>query len=195
MDGVGLVPISLIAAKRQRRPATHAHTHTYVCSEGVSRHEGLTYQHAKPRQHTHKPNHKHKPPRSSSPPFIPAPPEVYRALSVSALSPAEREGGGCVLGASAGPALRASAAGAAEGITKASPTTSEATAATSATIIVASFILPLSLSHSVSQSTPCVQIALCAARGADQKTGGTIFITWHRYMRASTDKIGVPPFG
>lgn len=82
MDGVGLVPISLIAAKRQRRPATHAHTHTYVCSEGVSRHEGLTYQHAKPRQHTHKPNHKHKPPTELIPSFHAPPPQKYIELSL-----------------------------------------------------------------------------------------------------------------
>lgn len=106
-----------------------------------------------------------------------------------------------MLGASAGPALRASAAGAAEGITKASPTTSEATAATSATIIVASFILPLSLSLSVSQSTPCVQIACVRrersrqrCRQKKKKTGGTISSRIrHRYMRVSTDKTGVPP--
>lgn len=116
-----------------------------------------THETASATQERHQTSDNHKPPQQ--PPPISHPSHEHDNTEHSLpwsipLIPDEREGAGCELGASAGPAFRASRAGAAEGITKALPTASEATAATSATIIVVSFIVPLS---------PCLSAcALCA---------------------------------
>jgi len=93
--------------------------------------------------HTPKTNSSASPTKDRARPTNGAPdlpgPSRRRLRSPSTAVPAEREGD---TGASAGPAFRERAAGAAEGMTNAfPPAASEATATTSATIIVVSFIL------------------------------------------------------
>lgn len=141
-------PLSTSSTAVYRHPQN-----TRMCiGRGVSRHEGLTSStHTQTASaHATRPATITRKTQATVRAF-PIPPPRKEVVGIlfyrlpPSLPPAEREGAGCEVGARAGPALRASPTGAAEGITKASPTASEATAATSATIIVASFIVSLCL--------------------------------------------------